>query len=148
MNANPWTKLAVVSFTGIIISFLILWGIGQYSNYQFYNANAQNYSQMYGMNGSTGYGYSYNMQNNMSNGMNMQNGMGMGNGMNMQDNMNNSMGMGNSSGMSSNSGMNSNSSMSGSSGMNSSSSMSGNSGMSGSSGMMDDMMSMMGMGDM
>jgi hypothetical protein len=138
MNNNPWIKLAAVSFAGILISFAVLWGVQQFSNYQYYNHNNMNSNTMmnggYNWNGMGGsYNGSYNMngmnQNNMSSGMNMQGNMGSG--MNMQGNMGSGMNMQG----------NMNSGMNGSS--NSSMNMQGGSSSSG-TGMMDDMMDMMG----
>lgn len=87
MRNNAWFKLAAVSLTGLIMSFVILWGVGQFSQYKYNNAymnniqnsmNGQGYRNMQGMNGQ---GYM-----NMS-GMNAQGSMNMP-GMNAQGSMN------------------------------------------------------------
>jgi len=71
MLNNTWFKLATVSLAGIVISFVILWGIGQFSTYPTSND-------------ANGYGYQYEQNN----GMNMPGANGnMQGGMNMNGNM-------------------------------------------------------------
>ena len=133
MVNNTWFKLAAVSLVGIVISFAILWGIGQFSNYPI--ANGAN----------PGYGYQY--EN--SNGMNLQgmNGSYQGNwnmngmpGMNAQGGMNiNGM-----PGMNVNGGMQGNMNMNAQGGMNMSGNMQGM-GMNNMQGMGMGMMDMKGM---
>ena len=87
MLNNAWIKLATVSLVGIVISFVILWGIAQFSGYS-------------GMNGANhGYGYQYQSNDSMympgTNG-NMQGNMNMNGylpGMNMNGNVQGSMNM-------------------------------------------------------
>lgn len=82
MLNNTWFKLAVVSLMGIVISFVVLWGISQFGRYPVTN------------NGNSGYQYNWQYDQNMS-GMNgnTQGNMGMGN-MNMNGSMQGNMGMG------------------------------------------------------
>ncbi|MDO9535231.1 MAG: hypothetical protein Q7J85_07865 [Bacillota bacterium] len=49
MAQNPWVKLAVLSFAGIVLSFGILWGINQYNGYNGINANYRYNMNMQGM---------------------------------------------------------------------------------------------------
>ena len=37
MMTNSWFKLAAVSLAGIVLSFILLWGIQQFNQYQYYN---------------------------------------------------------------------------------------------------------------
>ena len=75
MLNNSWIKLAAVSLAGIVVSFVILWGINQFNTTNGAGNMNMGYGyqnrQHYGMNG-----------NNAMNGMNMQ-GQGSMNG-NMQ----------------------------------------------------------------
>jgi hypothetical protein len=82
---NPWLKLVAVSLAGIIISFVILWGINQFSGYS---------NNMYSMNT---YNYGMNMQGNVSmqGNMNIQNSSSGSMGM-MDNNMMNMQGSSNS----------------------------------------------------
>ncbi len=83
MLNNAWFKLAAVSLVGIVISFAVLWGIGQFNSYPV--ANGTNY----------GYGYQYETNNGMNmTGMNgnMQGSMNMP-GMNMNGSMQGGMNM-------------------------------------------------------
>lgn len=95
MNNNPWLKLAAVSFAGIIISFVILLGIQQFSNYQYYSNTAMNgsYNNTSTMNSM--------MQSNMNSGTSMQSNMNT----SMNSNSSSSMNMNSSSSSSSSSGM-------------------------------------------
>jgi hypothetical protein len=51
MKNNVWLKLAAVSLSGIILSFVLLWGVNQFSAY---NAG-YGYNNMYIQGNSNGY---------------------------------------------------------------------------------------------
>lgn len=112
MLNNAWFKLATVSLVGIVISFVVFWGIGQFSTYPTAN-NANGYGYQYeqnsgmnmpgangnmqggmnvqgmpGMNGNMQGGW--NMNGNIQGGMNMN---GNAPGTNMNGNMQQGMGM-------------------------------------------------------
>jgi len=95
MLNNAWFKLATVSLAGIVISFVVLWGIGQFSTYP--EANNANYGYQYELNnGMNVPGMNGNMQGTMNMSGNMQGGMNMnGNvpGMNMNGNLQGGMNM-------------------------------------------------------
>jgi hypothetical protein len=110
MANNAWSKLITVSLVGIVISFVLLWGIGEFSRYNGYGNMNMGYGyqmngmQMWPQNGMMGYNNftGMNMQgmpnqrNRRMGGMNgyMQGGMGAMGGMNgyMQGGMNGNMG--------------------------------------------------------
>jgi hypothetical protein len=115
MRNNPWFKLAGVSLAGMVISFVILWGIQQVNQYKYYNGYNTNGTMQ--MNGYSN-GNMSNMNQTQMNNMQMQ-GMqqgqnSMNNGMGMQGNMNSQGSMSN---MQGNTNMQSGSSMQGSSNM-------------------------------
>jgi len=85
MSRNPWLKLTALSFAGIIISFVLLWGINQFSSLNSNQGNIYQNGIQTSMNiGSNG----MNMQGNMSMHGNISSGMGMmGNMNNSQTNM-------------------------------------------------------------
>ena len=82
MFNNAWFKLAVVSLTGIVISFVVLWGINQFTGTTNSSMNMGNGGQMNGM--------QMGQQDSMS-GMNMQGsmqGMNTSNGINVRESVN------------------------------------------------------------
>lgn len=91
MEKNVWMKLAVLSLAGIVLSFTLLWGIGQFNNMVSYNRYGYGMNNMpMNMNGM--YNGNMNMNNmpmnmNMNGSMNMQGGMGMMGGGMMMDMM-------------------------------------------------------------
>lgn len=81
MRLNSWFKLAAVSLAGMIVSFLILWGLQQYNQYQYYNnMNGMQMNGYSNMQGNSGYMPGVNMQG----GWNMQGNSGYMPGVNMQ----------------------------------------------------------------
>jgi hypothetical protein len=81
MITNSWFKLATVALAGLVLSFILLWGIQQFNQYKYYNG--------YGSTGTiqmNGYGNMQMNQNQMNSIMN-QNGMNMQGSMNIQGNM-------------------------------------------------------------
>jgi len=83
MSRNPWLKLAAVSFAGIMISFVILWGASQFTG-SLNNNNNQSYMNQYGMQNSMNYN---------GNGMSMQGNVNMQGNMNTQSSSSSGMGM-------------------------------------------------------
>ncbi len=90
MMRGPWVKLAIVSMAGIVLSFVILMGIGSFG----YNGMNMGYGSNY--NNMNMYGMPMNgmyMPNNMNGNMNMYGNMNIQGGMNMQGGMGRMSGM-------------------------------------------------------
>lgn len=90
MRTNAWFKLASVSLAGIVLSFILLWGIQQFNQSQlFYNVNTQTNGMNMQYNGGMGSMAGMNMGGNinMQGNMNMQGGMMMDNMKGMQGGM-------------------------------------------------------------
>ena len=93
MFNNAWFKLAVVSLTGIVISFVVLWGINQFTGTTNSSMNMGNGGQMNGMQmGQQDSMSGMNMQGNMSgmnttNGINVRESVNIGGGTNVQENV-------------------------------------------------------------
>lgn len=81
MRTNSWFKLATVALTGLVLSFVLLWGIQEFNQYKYYNGyNSTGTMQMNGYGNMNMNQNGINIQGNMNmqGSSNMQGGMGMG----------------------------------------------------------------------